>query len=239
MYEKLEEYLDCVEDPRSLRNQRHPFMTLIGTSFLAALSGIDSFSGIQDFVEMHLESLSAYFDFPHGVPSHDTYQRLWDGVSPTQFKHSFSEFIAGLEKLSSDIISLDGKTIRNSGREKALHIVSAWCHRNHLVFGQEKVSSKSNEIKAIPKVLDLLDLENKVITIDAIGAQRSICQKIVDAGGDYVIALKGNQGQFYEDVKLYLQEARHHDMTHETHDKGHGRLECRRAAVSHQAHHPT
>lgn len=94
-------------------------MTLVGTSFLAALSGIDSFSGIQDFVEIHMDHLKDYFDFPHGVPSHDTYQRLWDCLSPSQFKGAFSDFIGSLEKVASDVMSLDGKTIRNSGKEKA------------------------------------------------------------------------------------------------------------------------
>lgn len=233
MKEIFEKYFDVLEDPRSLRNQRHPFVTLVGTSFLAALSGIDSFSGIQDFVEIHMGQLKDYFDFPHGVPSHDTYQRLWDALSPTQFKGAFSEFIASLEKIASDVISLDGKTIRNSGKDRALHIVSAWCHQNQLVFGQEKVDSKSNEITAIPKVLDLLDLENKVITIDAMGAQREICQKIVDGKGDYVISLKGNQGTLHEDVKLYLKDPKNHEMSNENNDKGHGRLEQRVAVVAH------
>jgi predicted transposase YbfD/YdcC len=234
MKETLGAYFEGLEDPRSLRNQRHPLITLIGTSFLAILSGIDSFSGMQDFVEMHMEALEDYFDFPHGVPSHDTYQRLWDALSPTQFKACFSDFIDSLEKVASDVISIDGKTIRNSGKDKALHIVSAWCHENKLVFAQEKVESKSNEIKAIPKVLELLDLENKVITIDAMGAQREICQKIVEGAGDYVIALKGNQGTLHEDVKLYLSDPKNHEMTNENNDKGHGRLEQRVAVVAHE-----
>ena len=111
MEDTLSKYFCGLEDPRSLCNQRHPFMTLIGTSLLAALSGIDSFSGIQDFVDMHMDSLKEYFDFPHGVPSHDTYQRLWACLSPTQFKSSFSEFIASLEKVMSDVISIDGKIL--------------------------------------------------------------------------------------------------------------------------------
>ena len=242
MKNALAPYFAQLEDPRSLRNQRHPFITLIGTSLLASLAGIDSFSGIQDFVEMHQEELEKYFDFPHGPPSHDTYQRLWDGLSPEQFKADFSEFIASLEKVASEVISLDGKTIRNSGKEKALHIVSAWCHNNHLVFAQEKVHAKSNEITAIPKVLDALDLENKIITIDAMGAQRGICQQILDGQGDYVISLKGNQGTLHEEVALYLQDKAHHEWINENYDKGHGRIEQRVAGVSHkvewlQSHH--
>ena len=233
MPETLGTYFERLEDPRSARNQRHDFMTLVGTSVLAALSGIDSFSGIHDFVEAHLDDLSQFYEFPHGVPSHDTYQRLWDALSPTQFKACFQEFISSLEKVASDVISIDGKTIRNSGKEKTLHIVSAWCHANRLVFGQEKVDVKSNEIKAIPKVLELLDLENKVITLDAMGAQREICQQILQGQGNYVISLKGNQGTLHEDVKLYFQDIENHEITNETNDKGHGRLEQRIAVVSH------
>jgi len=159
MHEKFYEYFKEIEDPRSLRNQRHPLITLIGTTFLAFLCGIDSFSGIQDFVEMRFEELSPYFDFPHGVPSHDTYQRLWDGIDPAQFKAAFQEFVQSLHKVDSKIINVDGKTIKNSGHNKALEIVSAWCHANKLVLAQEKVESQSNEITAIPKLLDLLDLQ--------------------------------------------------------------------------------
>lgn len=232
MKETLAPYFESLDDPRSPRNQRHPLLTLIGTSLLAVLSGIDSFSGIQDFVEMHLEHLTSHFEFPCGVPSHDTYQRLWDALSPTQFKACFSAFVSSLDGVASDVISLDGKTIRNSGKEKAIHIVSAWCHANKLVFAQEKVEGKSNEITAIPKVLELLDLENKVITLDAMGAQRGICAQIIEDGGDYVISLKGNQGTLHEDVKLYLQDPGNHEQINETNDKGHGRLERRVAVVA-------
>lgn len=234
MKDTLATYFASLEDPRSLRNQRHPLITLVGTSLLAALSGIDSFSGIQDFVDMHIEDLSQYFDFPHGFPSHDTYQRLWDAISPTQFQACFADFVASLEKVASDVISLDGKTIRNSRVDKAIHIVSAWCHNNQLILGQTKVDSKSNEITAIPEVLQLLDLEHKVITIDAMGAQRAICQQIIEGGGDYVISLKGNQGTLHKDVKLYLEDPHHHQLINENHDKGHGRVETRTAMVSHE-----
>jgi predicted transposase YbfD/YdcC len=233
MKETLATYFESLEDPRSLRNQRHPLITLIGTSFLAALSGIDSFSGIQDFVDMHMDELEKYFDFPHGLPSHDTYQRLWGALSPTQFKACFAEFVGSLEKVASEVISIDGKTIRNSGKDKALHIVSAWCHNNQLVFGQEKIDAKSNEITAIPKVLELLDLEHKIITIDAMGCQRYICQQIVDQKGDYVISLKGNQGTLHNDVRLYLNDTANHELINENCDKGHGRVEQRVAAVVH------
>jgi predicted transposase YbfD/YdcC len=233
MKEVFLEYFRDIDDPRSLRNQHHPFITLVGTTLLAALSGIDSFSGIQDFVDMHLEELTQYFDFPGGVPSHDTYQRLWDALSPSQFVASFQDFTQSLEKITGEIVSLDGKTIRNSGTNKPLHIVSAWCHANQLVLAQEKVDSKSNEITAIPKLLKLLDLNNRIVTLDAFGAQRNICQQVIDQGGDYVISLKGNQGTLHEDVKVYMADPESHEFVNENNDKGHGRIEQRKAYVSH------
>ncbi len=233
MQNSISSHLSSIDDPRSFRNQRHPLVMLIGTSLLAALAGIDSFSGIHDFVAMHFKKLKKYFDFPHGVPSHDTYQRLWDALSPVQFKACFKSFIDSLEKVASEVISIDGKTIRNSGHEKALHIVTAWCCNNQMSFGQERVDAKSNEITAIPKLLDVLDLDNKIITIDAMGAQRQICKRIVDGGGDYVISLKGNQGSLHEDVKLYLGDTSNHEFISEHNDKGHGRLEQRTAVVTH------
>jgi hypothetical protein len=169
-------------------------MTLIGTTLLASLSGIDSFSGFADFTESHTEELEKHVEFPHGVPSHDTYQRFWDGVNPTEFYASFETFTTALTTAMSHYINIDGKTIRNSGKAaKALHLVSAWCQANQLVLAQEKVDNKSNEITAIPKLLKLLDLKNRIVTLDAMGTQRAICKQITEQGGDYVISLKRNR----------------------------------------------
>jgi predicted transposase YbfD/YdcC len=178
--------------------------------------------------------LKEYFDFPSGAPSHDTYQRLWDGINPTQFYHSFQLFTASLEKLTSTFINLDGKTIRHSGDEKALHIVSAWCHANQLTLAQEKVDSKSNEITALPKLIKLLDLKGRIVTIDAMGAQREICAQILEQGGDYVISLKGNQGTLHKDVASYFNDTGllSQCLCSEENDKGHGRLEQRVAYSS-------
>ena len=133
--EQLLSFFEDVKDPRSNRNQKHPFKMLIGTSLLATLGGIDTFSGFADFTESHLEMLQNHFDFPNGPPSHDTYQRFWDAISPQEFYRSFQEFTEILADLVSEIISIDGKVIRNSGKEKALHIVSAWCQSNQQPMG--------------------------------------------------------------------------------------------------------
>lgn len=236
MKELLVQYFQEEDDPRSTRNQKHPFITIIGTTLLAGLAGIDSFSGIADFTEAHLENLKEYFDFPHGSPSHDTYRTIWDAVNPSSFCESFQLFTKTLSTMKSELINIDGKTICNSGAGKALHIVSAWCEANQLVLAQEKVDSKSNEITAIPNLLKLLDLKGKIITIDAMGAQRSICQQIIDQGGDYQISLKGNQGTLFDDIKRLLTDpAVQADLLcSEENDKGHGRIEQRRAYVTDQ-----
>lgn len=232
MREVLEQYFESIDDPRSIRNQRHKFITLVGTTLLSVLSGIDSFSGIQDFVEMHFDELKEYFDLSRGVPSHDTYARFWDALAPSEFEASFYEFTKSLEKITGLAINIDGKTISNSGHDKPLHIVSAWCSANRLILGQEKVDAKSNEITAIPKLLKLLDLKDRIVTIDAMGAQRDICQQIIDQEGDYVISLKGNQGALHKDAKLYLEDQDTYLMTNENNDKGHGRIEQRIAAIT-------
>lgn len=227
-------YFETIQDPRSIRNQKHPFMTIIGTSLLASLSGIDSFNGFAEFTEAKLEELQEYFDFPAGAPSHDTYQRFWDAVKPAEFYDAFQDFSESLATMASDIISLDGKTISHSGTDKPLHIVSAWCRANQLVLAQEKVGRKSNEITAIPKLLSLLDLQDRIITIDAMGAQRDICEQIVEQGGDYVISLKGNQGNLHDDVTTYFNDKKSLEQCSqsEENDKGHGRLEQRIAYAS-------
>ncbi len=171
-------YFKNRQNPRSNRNQKHRAMTLIGTTLLASLAVIDSFSGFADFIESHFEELEKYVEFPPGPPSHDTYQRFWDVVYPQVFYFSFETFIQALATAIGTYINLDGKTIRNSGNEKALNIVSAWCQANQLVLAQEKVDS--NEITAIPRLIPLLDLRNRIVTIDAMGAQGEICKEIIE-----------------------------------------------------------
>lgn len=229
--ENILNYFEGITDPRSNRNQKHPLKTLIGTTLLASLCGIDSFSGFSDFTDCHYEELRKHFDFPHGVPSHDTYQRFWDGINPLEFYQSFAEFTETLATITGQYINIDGKTIRNSAKDKALHVVSAWCHSNQMTLCQEKVDGKSNEITALPKLLKLLDLKGKIVTLDAMGTQRAVCAQIIEQGGDYVISLKGNQGTLHQDVMDYLNDPKlvQNCILSEEYDKGHGRIEQRKA----------
>lgn len=224
--EKLRVIFGNIEDKRSWRNQRHPFLSLLGIALLGALAGIDSFSGLGDFAEAHEENLRKLFDLPNGVPSHDTFQRLFDAINPDQFAKQFSLFTKALADAVAGIIAIDGKTIRNSGTNKALHIVSAWCEANELVLGQIKVEQKSNEIPAIPLLLELLDISGRIITIDAMGCQREIAAQIIKQDGDYVLGLKGNQSALYDDVATYFEGEKEYPCWKE-YDKGHGRLEER------------
>jgi predicted transposase YbfD/YdcC len=233
----LEKFFHMIDDPRSYKNQKHPFQTLIGVSFLAILSGIDSFNGMAEFTEAKFEELSSLFEFPAGVPSHDTFARLWDNISHEQFYQSFELFLDFLKETAdrpTTIINIDGKTIRNSSLGHGLHLVSAWCQANQLVLAQEKVHDKSNEITAIPLLLDKIDVQDKIITIDAMGTQRKICQDIVLRSGDYVVSLKGNQQSLFKDVQAYFEGLSDPDEILENcreKNKGHGRIEERHAFV--------
>lgn len=216
-----------VSDHRSLRNQKHPFSSLLGISLLGAIAGIDSFSGLGDYAEMYFDDLSKVFDLPNGAPSHDTFQRLFDAISPDEFHESFFIFTQKLSQVFEGIIAVDGKTIRNSGANP-LHLVNAWCESNQLVLAQICTEQKSNEITAIPELLKLLDLQNRIVTIDAMGCQRKISEKIIEKSGDYLLALKENQKALYDDVKLYFSNETKNDLLiWEESDKGHGRLEHR------------
>jgi len=235
----FEHFITNIQDPRSYRNQKHPFRTLIGVSFLGILCGLDSFYAIAEYAELNSEELAEYFDFPHGIPSHDTFARVWENLDHNQFRESFDIFLDFLKEAAdheTKIINIDGKTIRNSGNEEhgPLHMVSAWCSANSLVLAQEKVNGKSNEITAIPLLLKQLSLADKIITIDAMGAQRDICNQITDEEGDYVVALKGNQPTLQQDVMVYVEGTLLKNENAESHidiDKGHGRIETRQAWV--------
>jgi predicted transposase YbfD/YdcC len=214
-----------LEDPRSPRNQRHAFMNLVGIGLFGALSGITSFDGLADFAELREADLAGIIPMPFGPPCSETLRRFFNVLNVETFAECFREFTVTLLEKLSNIIPIDGKRIRNSGKNP-IQIVSAWCEENHVVLGHVKVSNESNEITTIPSLLQLIDVCGKVITIDAIGCQKTITQNIIDRDGDYVIAVKGNQGNLFEDIKAYFEDTK--DMpTHTEYDKGHGRIEKR------------
>lgn len=236
--EHLQILFSRLEDPRVERTKKHPFLSIVFIAMCAALAGVDDWIGIEDYAHAHADFLAQHIELPHGVPSHDTFSRVLGRLDVDAFSACFMEFTALLRGALAGVIAIDGKTLRGSADNKsglrALHSVSAWSSGDRLVLGQVLTSGKSNEITAIPKLLSLLDISGQTITIDAMGCQKDIAAHVTAKGGNYVLALKGNQGSLHEDIALFFEEqirqnfvyfnGRHYEET----DSGHGRIEIRR-----------
>lgn len=233
------EYFAKVPDPRVARTRAHPLENILVISLLAVLCGADSFVAMHLFGESKRELLETFLDLEAGIPSHDTFGRVLAALQPAALQEAFREWTESLvSSTHGEVIAIDGKTLRRSFRDandKAfVHMVSAWATHNEMVLGQLKTDAKSNEITAIPRLLELLHIKGSVITIDAMGCQKEIAQKIVDGGADYMLAVKDNQPKLHDEV-VKLFEAAKQDPTgnkrpgyFETRDKGHGRDDVRR-----------
>lgn len=236
---KLVEHFSKLEDPRIERSKRHKLIDILTVTLLGVICGADSWVGIESFGRAKLKWLRRILELPNGIPSHDTIARLFARLNPEQFQQCFLEWVRSLVRLrEGEVIAIDGKTLRQSydsaDGKGAIHMVSAWATENRLVLGQCKVNEKSNEITAIPRLLRLLEVKDCIVTIDAMGTQTAIAQLIVQREGDYVLALKDNQGNLFEDVQQIFAQAQasgfagiEHDFD-QTVDKGHGRIEIRR-----------
>ena len=237
------EYFADLPDPRQLIKVIYPLDEVLLLSLLAVLAGAEAFTDIARFGEKKLDLLRRFRPFLHGTPTHDRLGEIFAALDAEQFQRCFVAWVAALTGVSAEVIAIDGKTSRRSyqkkGAREPIHIVSAFAARQRLVLGQVKVAEKSNEIVAIPKLLDMLVIEGAVVTIDAMGCQREIAQKIIDKKADYVLALKGNQGTLRQDVELFANEQKANDFKdttvsrHETVDADHGRIETRRTTVIH------
>ena len=236
---RIEQLFSGVEDPRIDCCKKHPLKSILFIVLCGSLAGIDCWTGYEDYAEANEAMLSQFIDLPSGIPSHDTIARVIASLDVDAFAACFNRFTDELREAVRDVIPIDGKTIRRSGdhKNKARHIVSAWSSQCRLALAQIKVDDKSNEITAIPDLLDLLDLDGHIVTLDAMGAQRSISEAILAKGGDYVIALKKNQKSLYEDIQAYFDN-KTNAMTHQwtEHDKGHGRIETRECHALDQIH---
>jgi predicted transposase YbfD/YdcC len=228
-----------LEDPRVGRRRDHNLIAIISIAILAVLAGADGFVAIETYGKAKQEWLETFLDLPYGIPSHDTFGRVFGLLDPHQLQKGFQSWVESItEKLGLELIHIDGKTLRGSyDREeklKALHSVSAWSSEHNLVLGQQKVESKTNEIKAIPLLLKLLNLKGAVVTVDAMGTQIEIVKQIKNDGGEYVCGLKGNQGLLYQQVSEWFKEseAKHWEgidySYDETVEAGHHRIETRR-----------
>lgn len=231
--------LNSVPDCRMDRTKAHSLCSILLGTLIAVICDCDSYVEVADFMESQLDWLSQYVDMPYGPPSHDTISRVFRLLDPTTLSKAFSDCLDLMQvKLKDKVVAIDGKCLRGSfdtySEKSAIYMVSAWAVEHGLVLGQIKVDDKSNEITAIPKLLELIDLTGAVVTIDAMGCQRKIAQAIVDKGADYVLAVKGNQPELEEAVTYALNTALDTPDTGlesqrvKFFDKDHGRLEERR-----------
>jgi predicted transposase YbfD/YdcC len=239
-------FLDCfsdLPDPRQQGKVVYPLGEVLLLCLLAVLAGAETFADIARFGEKKLSLLRRFLPFRDGTPAHDHLGDIFAVLDAEAFQSCFVSWVASLSGTPADVIAIDGKTSRRSyqkkGAKEAIHMVSAFATRQRLVLGQTKVAEKSNEIIAIPKLLDMLEIEGAIVTLDAMGCQREIAKKIVDNKADYVLALKGNQGSLREDVELFAAEQKSNGFKdtkvsrHETVDGDHGRIETRAYTVIH------
>ena len=229
-------------DPRQRGKVMYPLDEILLLALLAVLAGADSFVEIARFGCKKLDLLRRFRPFADGTPSHDHLGDIFAALDPEQFQRCFVAWVASLIGVPEGVVAIDGKTVRRSGGKAgkgAIHMVSAFAAGRHLVLGHVKVAEKSNEIVAIPKLLDMLALEGAIITIDAMGCQRAIAQKIIDKKADYVFGLKGNQGSLREDVEVFVAEQKARNFADttisqaKTIDADNGRIETRITTVIH------
>jgi predicted transposase YbfD/YdcC len=237
------DHFQGLPDPRQLGKVVYPLDEVLLLSLMAVLAGAEAFTDIARFGQKKLDLLRRFRPYRDGTPPHDTLGDIFASLDAEKFQQCFVAWVASVTGTPAGVIAIDGKTVRRSGKKKdskaPIHMVSAFAARQRLVLGQVKVADKSNEIVAIPKLLDLLAIEGAIVTIDAMGCQRAIATTILAKKADYVLALKGNQGLLREDVEVFVAEQQANgfrDTTisrDETVDGDHGRIETRKTTVIH------
>lgn len=231
-------HFETLTDPRIERSKEHLLIDIVAIAILAVISGADGWGAIELYGKTKYEWLKSFLELPNGIPSHDTFSRVFARIEPKQFQECFLSWVNSItKKLELEVIAIDGKTMKQSydrnQSQKPLHIVSAWSASHQLVLGQKKVNKKSNEVTAIPALLELLEIEKSIITIDAMGCQKEIAALIIKKKGDYLLALKGNQKLLHKDVKNWFDLARKEEFAGREHsyyqqiEGGHHRVEKR------------
>lgn len=238
----IPQYFLKLKDPRRAHRRLHLLQDIIVIALCAVIAGAQDWQEIETFGRKRRAWLQRFLKLPNGIPAHDTFERVFDRLKPQAFQACFRDWVRAVqETLTIKHVAIDGKTLRGSGSAQLgpLHLVSAWATAQRLSLGQVAVDAKSNEITAIPALLDLLDLHGALVTIDAMGCQKAIAQKIIERGGDYALTVKDNQEQLRADIQQSLIDACENDFaglqydTYETHERGHGRDEHRCYSVLH------
>jgi predicted transposase YbfD/YdcC len=233
----LETIFAQVEDPRIERTKQHRLRDIIIIAICGVICGADGWVGIEEFGKAKQDWLTDLLKLPNGIPSHDTFGRVFALIDPKEFEASFLQWVQAISPSIKGVIAIDGKTSRRThdqqAGKKALHLVSAWAAENRLVLAQLATEEKSNEITAIPLLLRQLALEGWIVTIDAMGTQTKIAEQIIEQEGDYALALKDNQGNLYDEVKATFRMAEKEAFasveseSDRMVEKAHGRLEIR------------
>ncbi len=235
MKTSLHQYLQWLPDPRT-NNKKHLLIDIIILTIIAVISGAESWDSIELYGNKKKDFLSKILELPNGIPSHDTINRVISSLNAEKFGALFIDWVNSIKNndILKEVISIDGKTLKGSKdsfhEQPAIHIVNAWASSNQLILGQIKTANKSNEITAIPILLSLLDIEDSIITIDAMGTQKKIAQAIIEGQADYILALKGNQSYLNDNVRNQFKVQKI-ASTSETVEKNRGRIETRKCEV--------
>lgn len=232
------EYFAQIPDPRMERTRHHSLVSVLVLSVCAVICGADSFVAIEQFGRAKLAWLKTFLHLPHGIPSHDTIGRIFSTLNPGALNEAFRRWVSAVHRLTrGEVVAIDGKTLRRSFREAGsgafVHMVSAWATSNRVVLGQLKTEEKSNEITAIPELLQLLEIKGCLVTIDAMGCQKEIAKQIVEGQADYLITVKDNQPTLRGDLENIFANLQRDPQDpaldfHQTCERGHGRIEIRR-----------
>jgi predicted transposase YbfD/YdcC len=231
-----------LKDPRRRHRQRHPLLSIVVIALCAVIANCDDWQEVEAFARERHDWLATFLDLPNGTPSHDTFERLFDRLDPIVLQRCLLAWVQAISgELKIDHIAIDGKTMRHSGSPtrgiKALHLVSAWATTHSLSLGQVAIDDKSNEITAIPLLLEMLTIKGALVTIDAMGCQKEIAKAIIKGGGDYILPVKGNQEHLQADIEAAVLEAIEKGepgkdyQSYETEEKGHGRHEKRHYTI--------
>lgn len=237
---RLVEHFAELPDPRQRQNREHKLIDILVITICAAICGADDWVAVEQFGCAKQGWFESFLELPSGIPTHDTFWRIFRHLDAEQFQTCFIEWVTSVQELTAgEVIAVDGKQLRRShdapAGKAAIHMVSAWATANSLVLGQRKVDEKSNEITAIPDLLEKLEIRGCIVTIDAMGCQTKIAETIIEKGADYLLALKENHALLYEDVALLFDDLAESGFTAYPYDhakmvdKGHGRIEVRQA----------